>query len=449
MKWAYYNEIDEYCVAWLRNLITAGLIPDGEVDSRSITDVAPDDVRGFRQQHYFAGIGVWAHALRLAGYPDDREVWTGSCPCQPFSGAGKRAGFDDERHLWPAWFKLIEERRPVTVFGEQVASPHALAWLDLVFDDLEGAGYAAGAIDFPACGVGAPHIRQRLWWVADSDHQRCGKAGRAGGEVRTCGSGTAYGMADSQCDQWRQIGEDTGGRGGGGGAEGLEQRSLHGGALNGFWSTADWLLCRDGKHRPAQPGTRPLAHGVAARVVRVCPECLSRGQINGSVRAVRGIPDWNEGRRPAEVLQSGVYGGGSLESSADAGERPVSGAIPVPGGGVCEVRGNGETPPAPPGRRCDEQHAVEHRNPLLNVPFGGTPPAGTEIAVRGVRNRVHGGVAQEGKQDLLCALCGGVGPDLRQATLVGNRVGRLRGYGNAITAPAAAEFIAAFEECRP
>jgi DNA (cytosine-5)-methyltransferase 1 len=240
MKWAYYNEIDEYCVAWLRNLITAGLIPDGEVDSRSITDVAPDDVRGFRQQHYFAGIGVWAHALRLAGYPDDREVWTGSCPCQPFSGAGKRAGFDDERHLWPAWFKLIEERRPVTVFGEQVASPHALAWLDLVCDDLEGAGYAAGAIDFPACGVGAPHIRQRLWWVADS-----------------------------QCDQWRQIGEDTGGRGGGGGAEGLEQRSLHGGALNGFWSTADWLLCRDGKHRPAQPGTRPLAHGVAARVGRL------------------------------------------------------------------------------------------------------------------------------------------------------------------------------------
>jgi DNA (cytosine-5)-methyltransferase 1 len=112
MKPAYYNEIDKYAAQWLRNLITAGHIAPGEVDERSILDVAPDDLRGFAQCHFFAGIGVWSYALRLAGWPDDRSVWTGSCPCQPFSVAGMGGGFDDERHLWPFWFHLIESRRP-------------------------------------------------------------------------------------------------------------------------------------------------------------------------------------------------------------------------------------------------------------------------------------------------------------------------------------------------
>ena len=113
--------------------------------------------------HFFAGIGVWSYALRLAGWPDNRPVWTGSCPCQPFSSAGKGAGFTDERHLWPEFFRLIRECRPATVFGEQVASKDGLAWLDLVQNSLESAGYACGALDTCAAGVGAPHIRQRLY----------------------------------------------------------------------------------------------------------------------------------------------------------------------------------------------------------------------------------------------------------------------------------------------
>lgn len=104
---AYYNENDPYAAAWLRNLIAADLIAPGDVDERSIVDVRADDLAGYRQCHFFAGIGVWSYAPRLAGWPDDREVWTGSCPCQPFSTAGKRAGFADERHLWPAWYRLI------------------------------------------------------------------------------------------------------------------------------------------------------------------------------------------------------------------------------------------------------------------------------------------------------------------------------------------------------
>jgi DNA (cytosine-5)-methyltransferase 1 len=164
---AYYNEIATYAAQWLRNLIAAGHIADGDVDTRSISDVNPGDLDGYTQCHFFAGLGGWSRALRLAGWPDNRPVWTGSCPCQPFSAAGRIAGFADERHLWPHWFHHIESRRPQTIFGEQVASKHALAWLDLVFSDLEGTGYTTWAADLCAAGVGAPHIRQRLWFVAD------------------------------------------------------------------------------------------------------------------------------------------------------------------------------------------------------------------------------------------------------------------------------------------
>lgn len=166
---ALYNEIDPFAAQWLRNLIAAGHIAPGEVDERSIEDVRPDDLRGFTQCHFFAGIGVWSHSLRLAGWPDDRPVWTGSCPCQPFSAAGKGDGFADERHLWPHFFHLISERRPQHVFGEQVASGNASTWFDLVQADLEGVGYAFGLVPFTSAGVGAPHIRERAYWVAHAN----------------------------------------------------------------------------------------------------------------------------------------------------------------------------------------------------------------------------------------------------------------------------------------
>lgn len=164
-----YNEIDPFAAAWLRELIKAGHIADGVVDERSIADIRPDELTGFTQCHFFAGIGVWSHALRQAGWDDERPVWTGSCPCQPFSAAGKRGGVSDERHLWPHFFHLIEQCRPVTVFGEQVASKDGLAWLDTVQADMENAGYAVGAADLCASGFGAPHIRQRLYFVANSE----------------------------------------------------------------------------------------------------------------------------------------------------------------------------------------------------------------------------------------------------------------------------------------
>ncbi len=169
---AYYNEHDPFAAAWLRELIKDGLIADGVVDERSITDVQPADLVGFDRCHFFAGIGGWDYALQLAGW-GDAPVWTGSCPCQPFSSAGQGAGGDDPRHLWPAWFRLIRECRPYVVFGEQVESAIAHGWLDLVCDDLEREGYAVGACGLPAASVGAPHIRQRLWFVADANPRGC------------------------------------------------------------------------------------------------------------------------------------------------------------------------------------------------------------------------------------------------------------------------------------
>jgi DNA (cytosine-5)-methyltransferase 1 len=175
---AYYNEIDPDAALVLKALIDDGVIAPGDVDTRSIKDVQPDDLRPYRQCHFFAGGGLWSVAARLAGWPDERELWTGSCPCQPFSVAGKGGGTDDVRHLWPDFFRLIGARRPAVVVGEQVAGKAGYGWLDGVRADLAGEGYAGRGVDIPACAVDAPHIRQRLYWVALADADCGGRAGR-------------------------------------------------------------------------------------------------------------------------------------------------------------------------------------------------------------------------------------------------------------------------------
>src|ERR1700687_5486334 len=167
---AYYNEIAPFPADWIRKLQVAGEIPAGVVDERSIEDVQPEDIGG-GQAHFFAGIGGWAYALRLAGWPVGWPVWTGSCPCQPFSGAGKAQGLGDKRHLWPSFLRLIAKRLPPVVFGEQVESEAGRYWLPRVRVDLEALGYAVGAADLCAAGVGASQRRPRLWWVADSNDE--------------------------------------------------------------------------------------------------------------------------------------------------------------------------------------------------------------------------------------------------------------------------------------
>lgn len=355
MAWAYYNEIDDYAADWLRNLIRDGLIAPGEVDTRSIEDVCPDDLRGFTQCHFFAGVGLWSYALRLAGWDDERPIWTGSCPCQPFSSAGKGDGFGDERHLWPAFAHLAAQCGPPTICGEQVASKDGYFWLDLVQTDMEGLGYAFWPVVLPVAGVGASGERHRTFWVglADADdrsghgqsnadagyvvdgpypgwpesnggapgggangnvadpvsargalrlsgpeyggerqakivNDRCnggfggegfrladgngngfdqtGRGDGSGGSNGIDRNGTASRMADAPSGGFGISGNPPFAGEGGYGFSGSEAFAVDGGGwtgpLNGFWRNADWLFCTDGKWRPVEPGTRPLAYGL-------------------------------------------------------------------------------------------------------------------------------------------------------------------------------------------
>ncbi|MCE7490500.1 DNA cytosine methyltransferase [Klebsiella pneumoniae] len=279
---AYYNEIDPHAAQHLRNLIDAGHIAPGVVDTRSIEDVTPNDLIGFNQCHFFAGIGGWSLALRRAGWTDSRPAWTASCPCQPFSAAGKGLGFADERHLWPSAHWLVGQRRPVVVFGEQSGSADANDWIDLVQADVEALGYAFGATAFPSASVGAPHQRDRAYWVADTDGngregrlsgrtdpQREAIDGQAGCGRAACGlahanheqrplSMSARGYADVS-RKWNKNSEALAGCGG----------AVQPGPVNGFWRDADWLHGRDGWWRPVRPGSFPLADGVPARVGRL------------------------------------------------------------------------------------------------------------------------------------------------------------------------------------
>jgi len=261
----YYNEIDPYAAKWIGNLANAGVIPSGHIDTRSILHVEAPRPE-FSQAHFFAGIGGWAEALRLAGWPDDVPVWTGSCPCQPFSVAGKGKGEKDERHLWPVFRDLIGVRRPPVVFGEQVASPAGRKWLAGVRSDLEGLGYRFGSADLCAAGVAAPHIRQRLYWVADTD--------QAGRELIRSRNDQDRGHASGDdLDGRRQacrMGEPSG--------PGLEERARgqdgrgavrdegKAAGARGSWSDFYLVACTDGKTRRVGSGVFPLAHGVSDRV---------------------------------------------------------------------------------------------------------------------------------------------------------------------------------------
>lgn len=326
---AYYNEIDPPAVAILRQLIAEGVIAPGEVDTRSIKEVQPNDLRGFTQVHLFAGGGLWSVAARLAGWPDWAPIWTGSCPCQPFSAAGKGGGTDDPRHLWPDFLRLIRACRdaghgPPVIMGEQVSGAAGYGWFDGVRADLASEGYASRARDFPACSVDAPHQRNRLYWIAVADdeiRQRGARLCETGSEQDrdivansdgdgrtgvTLGDAFGSGLEGQRRDGDGSRGQEQGrpvakadvserqhlandpiepfvsGRPGEARSaqrahdrkawpvSGGEPADPHGRRIdrrNGtYWSDADWIICHDGKARRAQPGLRLLVNGLPGRV---------------------------------------------------------------------------------------------------------------------------------------------------------------------------------------
>ncbi len=462
-RWNYYNELSPYCCAWLRNLIGAGLLPPGEVDERPIQEVQPEDLSEFAQCHFFAGIGGWPLALRLAGWPDARPIWTGSCPCQPFSVAGRRKGTSDTRHLWPDFFRLIRAGNPGVVMGEQVAGAAGYAWLRGVGSDLEEEGYTWRAVDIPACSVGAPQIRNRLYWVAypkiqpqrEPEHEvrpysrpdswpDLGRAMPGHGGLANC---RQPGLPPSQPSPLPGAGRgEEGGTAGqhGGTSSGLVQPPEHGWGEGGPRDEV-----HSGRHAPTGPsGTdggvdnpNQGRHGIKKEKIlpgRSSVEPDSRVDLTPSPRLIpRGCSEveevWGEARGFQPERRGGDGSGGLVRP-----HNPQRGPVQPQGDnfgreetGRFQGHGNPERP---------------SRGPWDGYLLIGPDPSGKyrRVGCAGVylRGLDHGvpilldGLSPEGPLPLL--LKGEV-----------NRVGKLTALGNAIVPPLAVEVIAAWMDTHP
>jgi len=403
--WAYYNDNDPNKCAWVRELIKSGVVTDGEVDERPIQSVRPKDLKGFKRAHFFCGIAIWDYALNLAGW-GDREVWTGSCPCQPFSGAGKGEAFNDERHLWPEFFRLIEARRPIVCFGEQVASIDGLAWLDLVQSDLDDAGYTCGAVDLCAAGLGAPHRRQRIYWVADTpEARRTGARKHDGGlsplpaRLEQCGDNGH--VADSEHSQrWPEQQEYRE-------ARGRHRSGRRGDSLR----VADSQSGGCGVERDA---------GERSEAERLADPYLQSGDIHGRERA--GIPS-AAGRSAIGQLADTDGSDASAEReqrSGKLGQQPEDGRdVPVARGPVNGFWRDADWVLTRPQRvgDCPGLRPIERQSQsMVDGPSGDLGPSG------------QGGFPLAQKTEA--------------------RVSRLRGYGDGIVAPVAAAFIQSYMEIR-
>ena len=129
---------------------------------------------------HWPDVPIATDVKELASDPDrnvpDCDILTAGYPCQPFSLAGKRGGSEDDRHIWPHILQIVAFKRPAWCVFENVYG-HLTLGLDQVLLDLEVEGYAARPFIVPACGVDAPHKRDRIWIIAKNmgDTSRCGQ----------------------------------------------------------------------------------------------------------------------------------------------------------------------------------------------------------------------------------------------------------------------------------
>jgi DNA (cytosine-5)-methyltransferase 1 len=396
----FYNDNDPRNVAWLSELARRGLIARGTIDGRSILDIHAYELASYRQVHLFAGIGGWSYALRLAGVPDDEPWWTVSCPCQPLSCAGQRRGDADERHLWPAVFERVAECRPAAILGEQVASPDGREWFAGVRADLEGAGYACGAADLCAAGVGAPHGRQRLYWVAYSHDRRCDP--RGGGEPERAQSKGGNGQLEQRGGAGGMGDAARGGRG--------ELRDAARPGCGGHFNCAD----------------EPLRVAAAQRAGL---EGLAGNGADGDE------PGRHRAQPHGSTSPTGGAGAGGLEHADRAGSQPGRPAAAGDGyvGAVEPAGGDGG----------------------LGDPEG-ERRAGRPDGEDGGRGQCPPGLAGAWSDYDICTFTGADAGKARRieagtfplAHGVPARLGRLRGYGNAIVPQVAARFIQAARPLR-
>jgi DNA (cytosine-5)-methyltransferase 1 len=173
---AVYNEIEPFLAKWLDNLISYNHIADGHIVCKSIKEIDTTIFKDYNQAHFFAGVGGWSYALRLVGWPDDRKVWTISCPCPPWSRARiNNLDFDktrDERDLWPVVMPIIKQHMPSEIYGEQVAGKKVQEWILRTRKDLESIGYNFEGRTTKSSYAGAPSQRERFFFFAHLDSQR-------------------------------------------------------------------------------------------------------------------------------------------------------------------------------------------------------------------------------------------------------------------------------------
>lgn len=518
----YYNEFDPFSAAWLRLLIKNRHIPNGYVDERDIRDVKPSDLKGYAQCHFFAGVGGWSKALDLAGWPRDRPVWTGSCPCPPFSSAGKgqtcpdcgskrnlphpsKTGFficldcgcnrhADERHLWPEFSRLIRECAPPTVFGEQVASKDGRTWLDVVQADLQNSRYATVGADICAAGVGAPQIRQRLWFGAQrlvnglqsgleghawhvEDFTKPERNDKVSGRP-VASPGASNGLANAnrgKCNGWSEI---TGRNHGFGhdarraeghsidaahrvtdrldttphrheGRERITTQERHGpcrnaipamrqpaaSPTNGFWRDADWLYGRDEQWRPVESASQRMANGVSLVLGHLRPE---------DEREIVDATESNGTR--AEILQA-LRNGNAPEAIWQSVGRCVSfQAATILLAVLCEQSwklgqvGNGGAQSRPPNGETYVQSLRAISTYDARTPQRWYPDKQRSEELRNIVSELSQNSPSFRE---LVTILNDHGPSPLSIKSPA-RVGRLRGYGNAIVPQVAAEFIEAF-----
>jgi len=221
---------------------------------------------------HWPDVPIATDVKELANDPDglvpDCDILTAGYPCQPFSQAGQRRGSEDDRHIWPYIFSIVQRKRPSWCVFENVYG-HVSMGLDQVLSDLEGESYAARPFVVPACAVDAPHRRDRLWIicrnVGNTENERCNKwsdVEREGAKdkqeqrlsVRSEPSGSSEDVAHTDSErlqgQWREH-------------ELVSERE----AEHSVGSSGEEVRARE--YWKSEPSVGRVAHGVRDRIHRL------------------------------------------------------------------------------------------------------------------------------------------------------------------------------------